>query len=142
MCREITAWRKPISSSDFQVPAMSPVMRHRLPLIEAPNSIRLRSRPPAQELRLADIHTIEKANQFLHKRYMAEFNQKFTMPAQERGTAFRKPFVRTWIGFSASKRNAWWHATTPLPFGTRSGNRRKGAGVTAWPVARSRCMSI
>jgi hypothetical protein len=43
-----------------------------------------------QELRLANISTLAEANQFLRERYMAEFNQKFTVPAKERGTAFRK----------------------------------------------------
>jgi hypothetical protein len=43
-----------------------------------------------QELRLANIATVDEANTFLRERYLAEFNQKFTVPAQERGTAFRK----------------------------------------------------
>jgi len=43
-----------------------------------------------QELRLANISTLAEANQFLRERYIAEFNQKFTVPAKERGTAFRK----------------------------------------------------
>jgi transposase len=44
--------------------------------------------PP--ELRLANMGTLEEANAFLRERYIAEFNQKFTVPAKERGTAFRK----------------------------------------------------
>jgi hypothetical protein len=43
-----------------------------------------------QELRLAGITTVEGANAFLRARYIAEFNQKFTAPAKEKGTAFRK----------------------------------------------------
>ena len=43
-----------------------------------------------QELRLAGITTVEGANQFLRQRYIAEFNQKFTVKAAEKGTAFRK----------------------------------------------------
>ena len=43
-----------------------------------------------QELRLAGITTLEAANAFLGERYMAEFNQKFTVKAAERGTAFRR----------------------------------------------------
>jgi transposase len=43
-----------------------------------------------QELRLAGITTIEAANAFLRELYMAEFNSKFTAPAREKGTAFRK----------------------------------------------------
>ncbi len=43
-----------------------------------------------QELRLAGIQTVEGANQFLRERYIAEFNGKFTVTAQEKGTAFRK----------------------------------------------------
>ena len=43
-----------------------------------------------QELRLAGIATLESANRFLREHYIAEFNQKFTMKAAERGTAFRR----------------------------------------------------
>jgi hypothetical protein len=43
-----------------------------------------------QELRLAGIGTVEAANEFLRERYLAEFNTKFTAPAREKGTAFRK----------------------------------------------------
>jgi hypothetical protein len=42
-----------------------------------------------QELRLAGIQQVEDANRFLQDRYIAEFNQKFTVAAAERGTAFR-----------------------------------------------------
>jgi hypothetical protein len=43
-----------------------------------------------QELRLASITTLEAANQFLRNRYMAAFNQKFTIQSAEKGTAFRR----------------------------------------------------
>src|SRR6266853_6987332 len=43
-----------------------------------------------QELRLASITTVEGANAFLRERYIAEFNQKFTVAAAEKGTAFRR----------------------------------------------------
>ena len=42
-----------------------------------------------QELRVAGITSMEAANRFLRERYIAEFNQNFSVPAQERGTAFR-----------------------------------------------------
>jgi len=42
-----------------------------------------------QELRVAGIATLEDANRFLRGHYMAEFNNNFSIPAQERGTAFR-----------------------------------------------------
>jgi transposase len=41
-----------------------------------------------QELRLHGIATREDANHFLRDHYIAEFNQRFTVPASERGTAF------------------------------------------------------
>lgn len=41
-----------------------------------------------QELRLHGIATQEAANRFLREHYIAEFNQRFTVPASERGTAF------------------------------------------------------
>jgi transposase len=43
-----------------------------------------------QELRLAGITTVEGANQFLRDRYIAEFNQKFSVAAAEKGSAFRR----------------------------------------------------
>jgi transposase len=41
-----------------------------------------------QELRLSRIRTLEEANRFLNDHYIAEFNQRFTVPAAQRGTAF------------------------------------------------------
>jgi hypothetical protein len=43
-----------------------------------------------QELRLAGISSVEGANAFLRQHYIAEFNAKFTVPAKENATAFRK----------------------------------------------------
>lgn len=43
-----------------------------------------------QELRLAGLNTLEQANTFLRQHYIAEFNRRFTQPAAEKGTAFRK----------------------------------------------------
>jgi transposase len=43
-----------------------------------------------QELRLAGMTTLEGANAFLNEHYIGEFNGKFTVPAKEKGTAFRK----------------------------------------------------
>src|SRR4051795_10395635 len=42
-----------------------------------------------QELRVGGIRTLEDANRFLREHYIAEFNAKFSVPAEERGTAFR-----------------------------------------------------
>jgi hypothetical protein len=48
---------------------------------------------------LAGIATVEGANEFFRTRYIAEFNQKFTVPAAETGTAFRRTARRdlNWI---------------------------------------------
>jgi transposase len=43
-----------------------------------------------QELRLAGITTAEGANIFLRQRYIGEFNEKFSVAAVEKGTAFRR----------------------------------------------------
>ena len=43
-----------------------------------------------QELRLAGISTVQGANQFLRDKYIKEFNAKFSVPAAEKGTAFRR----------------------------------------------------
>ena len=43
-----------------------------------------------QELRLANITTVEAANEFLRSSYIARFNQKFAVAPEEKGTAFRR----------------------------------------------------
>jgi transposase len=43
-----------------------------------------------QELRLAGIATMDEANAFLRERYIGEFNAKFSVAAEEKGTAFRR----------------------------------------------------
>jgi transposase len=43
-----------------------------------------------QELRVANMTSVEAANAFLRGCYMAEFNRKFTVAAREQGTAFRR----------------------------------------------------
>src|SRR5450755_2152244 len=43
-----------------------------------------------QELRLRGIATVQGANEFLREHYMTVFNQKFTVAAKEKGTAFRR----------------------------------------------------
>src|ERR1700727_2261144 len=43
-----------------------------------------------QELRLAQVTTLEGANQFLREHYIARFNGQFTVAAQEKATAFRR----------------------------------------------------
>src|SRR5438128_12418822 len=52
-----------------------------------------------QELRLAGITTVEGANAFLRERYIGEFNAQFSVPAEEKGTAFRRTGRRdlNWI---------------------------------------------
>jgi hypothetical protein len=52
-----------------------------------------------QELRLSGIATVEGAHEFLRTRYIAEFNQKFTVPPTETGSAFRRTARRdlNWI---------------------------------------------
>jgi hypothetical protein len=41
-----------------------------------------------QELRLRGLQTREEANRFLKRRYIREFNRKFTVAATQPGTAF------------------------------------------------------
>ncbi len=43
-----------------------------------------------QELRLANITTVEAANEFLRSRYIDRFNRQFAGAAEEKGTAFRR----------------------------------------------------
>ena len=43
-----------------------------------------------QELRLAGISTLEEANRFLREHYIAAFNRKFTVAAEQKASAFRR----------------------------------------------------
>ena len=65
------------------IPAYSPQARGR----SERNFSTWQGRLP-QELRLRGIRTLEGANEFLNKHYIAEFNRRFTVPAAQRGTAF------------------------------------------------------
>src|SRR5579864_3334275 len=65
------------------IPAYSPQARGR----SERNFSTWQGRLP-QELRLRGIRTLEAANDFLHKNYIAEFNRRFTVPPAQRGTAF------------------------------------------------------
>ena len=65
------------------IPAYSPQARGR----SERNFSTWQGRLP-QELRLRGIRTLEAANDFLNKHYIAEFNSRFTVPAAQRGTAF------------------------------------------------------
>lgn len=67
------------------IPAYSPQARGR----SERNFGTWQSRLP-QELRVAGITTLAEANCFLREHYIAEFNQKFSVKAAERGTAFRR----------------------------------------------------
>ena len=66
------------------IPAYSPQARGRMERSYGTWQGRL-----PQELRLAGLTTVDEANRFLHVHYIAEFNQRFRVPAAERGTAFR-----------------------------------------------------
>ena len=43
-----------------------------------------------QELRPAGITSVEEGNRFLRERYIGEFNAKFQVAAEQKGTAFRR----------------------------------------------------
>jgi transposase len=59
-----------------------------------------------QELRLAGVNTVDEANAFLNEHYIATFNDRFTVAAQEKGTAFRKTSRRDlhWVFTVQSER--------------------------------------
>ena len=65
------------------IPAYSPQARGR----SERNFSTWQGRLP-QEMRLRGIHMLEAANDFLRQHYIGEFNRRFQVPAQERGSAF------------------------------------------------------
>src|SRR6266478_4499902 len=91
-----------------------------------------------QELRLAGITTVEGANTFLRESYIGEFNSKFSVPAEEKGTAFRRTSRRdlNWIFTVQTERvvekdntvaikDRWWQIDK-----TRFRNSLAGSTVT------------
>ena len=65
------------------IPAYSPQARGRME-----RSYRTWQGRLPEELRLRQITTLEEANGFLRRQYLAEFNQRFMAKAKERGSAF------------------------------------------------------
>jgi hypothetical protein len=65
------------------IPAYSPQARGRMERSYATWQGRL-----PQELRLRGIRDREQANEFLCREYRSEFNQKFAVPAAQKGSAF------------------------------------------------------
>lgn len=65
------------------IPAYSPQARGR-----SERSFRTWQGRLPQELRLAGITTLEGANRYLRERYIAEFNERFSVAASAAGTAF------------------------------------------------------
>jgi len=74
------------------IPAYSPQARGR-----SERSFRTWQGRLPQELRLAGITSLEEANRFLRERYVAEFNERFSVAAAEQGTAF-VPCTRADLG--------------------------------------------
>ena len=65
------------------IPAYSPQARGRME-----RSYRTWQGRFPQELRIRKIQDVEAANRFLEQEYAAEFNRRFTVPAEGRGSAF------------------------------------------------------
>jgi transposase len=65
------------------IPSYSPEARGRMERVFGTLQMRL---PP--ELRLAEITTLETANQYLRQHFVPEYNTRFAVPAAEEGSAF------------------------------------------------------
>jgi len=82
--RRLTQVGRALKELDIQmIPAYSPQARGRSERRFGTWQGRL-----PQELRLADIRTVEEANRFLRERYIPEMNRKFRVPAEQPGHAF------------------------------------------------------
>ncbi len=89
-----------------------------------------------QELRVAGIRTLDEANAFLREHYIAEFNRKFTVPALEKGAAFRRSNRSDldWV-FSIQTERVVARDNT-LTFRDQCWQIEKTRCATAWPDAR------
>ena len=65
-----------------------------------------------QELRLAGISTLEEANRFLREKYIAEFNEKFSVAARSEGRRSGHAAGGTWTSSSRCRPSGWWTRTT------------------------------
>jgi hypothetical protein len=90
-----------------------------------------------QELRLAEVKTVEVANRFLREQYIARFNAQFTVKAEEKGTAFRRTSRTDLAGFSRYRPGKSWRKTTRWPSGAARGRSARDASGTHWRAARS-----
>lgn len=81
---QVTQFGRSLKELGIQmIPAYSPQARGRME-----RSYRTWQGRLPQELRLRQIRTVEEANQFLRREYIAEFNQRFAVAAAGKGTAF------------------------------------------------------
>ena len=89
-----------------------------------------------QELRLAGIDTVERANAFLREQYIGEFNEKFSVAAKEKGTAFRKTARAdlNWIFTVQTERVVAKDNTVAM--GERPGRSAKHHFEAPWRAAR------
>ena len=83
-------------------------------------------------MRLAGIATVEGANVFLRERYIGKFNARFSIPATEKGTAFRRTGRNdlNWI-FAVQTERAVGR-TTPWPSGTGRGRSTRPDSGIRW----------
>ena len=95
-----------------------------------------------QELRLAGIATLQGANEFLREHYIAVFNQKFTVAATEKGTAFRRTTRSDleWIFTVQTERVVAKDNTVAIA--DRNWQLERASFAARWPAAPLPSMSI
>jgi hypothetical protein len=109
------------------IPAYSPQARGR-----PERSFRTWQGRLPQELRLAGITTPEVAIAFLNEHPMGECNGKFTVPAREKGTAFRKTARRDLDWVFAVQAERVVGRITRWRLGTGAGNWARASAGKRW----------
>ncbi len=115
------------------IPAYSPQARGR-----SERSFRTWQGRLPQELRIRGIKTVEAANQFLRDAYIAEFNRKFTVAAEQRGTAFVPPPQRRLDEIFAVQHERTVNKDNTVQFG----NQALQIDKTKWRTSLAGCRVV
>ena len=118
------------------IPAYSPQARGR----SQRNFSTWQGRLP-QELRLRGIRTLEGANDFLNEHYIAEFNRRFTVPAESAERRLYPAGTGIWKWSLRSDSSAQLTRTTPYAFTTWLCSSSAPTGAIPSPDARQSSIS-
>ena len=94
-----------------------------------------------QELRGRGIETVSAANAFLRETYINEFNQRFTVAAEQKGSAFVRCRRRDLDLVFSLQQERTVNRDNTVSYENRICRSERAVGRTPWPAARWWCMN-